>query len=88
MSGGGGAGAGFQGLRQLAARLRNASFRTAFANDPQAALAQAGIAAGAIPGDILNVLQGLSAEELATLARVRGILEAGNVPDDIKAEMV
>lgn len=86
MGGGAGAGPGFQGLRQLAARLQDPSFRTAFANDPQAALTQAGIAA--IPGDILDVLGDLSPQELAVLIRVRRVLEAGNVPDDISAEMV
>jgi hypothetical protein len=50
--------------------------------------AQAGISREAIPPDILEVLLELSPKELGALARVRKVLRAGNVPDDVTAEMV
>jgi hypothetical protein len=76
------------GLRQLAIRLQDPFFRKAFAADPEGALAQAGIAPEAIPSDILETLLELSPKELAALARVRKVLEAGDVPHDVRAEMV
>ena len=76
------------GLQPLASSLQDPLFRRTFAIDPEAALSQAGIPRETIPADILEVLIDLSPEELATLARVRRVLRAGNVPDDVIAEMV
>jgi hypothetical protein len=83
-----GPGAAADALRQLATSLQDPFFRKAFAADPEAALAQAGISREAIPPDILEVLLELSPKELGALARVRKVLRAGNVPDDVTAEMV
>jgi hypothetical protein len=75
-------------LRDLATSLQDPVFRKAFAINPEAALAQAQIQREAIPPDIFEVLIDLSPEELAALARVRKILQAGGIPDDVKAMMV
>jgi hypothetical protein len=76
------------GLRQLATSLQDPFFRKAFATNPEAALSQAGIPRESIPRDVMEVLVDLSPKELGALARVRRILRAGDVPDDVIAEMV
>jgi hypothetical protein len=83
-----GAGAGPEALASLARNLKNPSFRRAFAADAEGALGQQGIDRAGINSDVLQVLAGLSPEELATLARVREVLEAQGVPPHIRAEMV
>jgi hypothetical protein len=88
MAMGEGPGAAAEGLSLLARSLQDPFFRKAFATDPEAALSQAGISRETIPPDILEVLIDLSPEELAALARVKKVLQAGNVPYEVILEMV
>jgi hypothetical protein len=72
----------------LCDQLMDEAFRRAFADDHAQALKQADIDEQALPEGMIEAIRGCSAEELATLARVRGALEAANVPPRYIACMV
>jgi hypothetical protein len=64
-----------EGLAAVARHLEDAGWRERFAQDADAALRDAGIAAGTIPAQTLEILRGCSADQLAAISKVGKSLE-------------
>ena len=75
-------------LVRLGGLLSDPFFRKAFAANPAAALAAQGIAQNSLPVAVLEVLAGLSHEELRALSRVKNALELEHASTHERLEMV
>lgn len=75
-------------LARVGGLLSDPFFRKSFAADPAAALAAQGIAQNSLPKGVLDVLAGLSQEELRALSRVKKALQQGHASTHEQLEMV
>jgi hypothetical protein len=75
-------------LAKLGVALDGASFRRAFALDPQLAMQASGIDASQISPDVIDSLAELSPAELRVLTHVKDALENAGIDLGIRAYMV
>ena len=73
---------------KLGQAITDPAFRDAVQDDLDETLQRHGVNKDAIPQDVLDTLASLSSDELAVLARVKGVLERAKVSDHVKAQWV